>query len=70
MSVFVNITNPPAPNLPLAPEQYTRLDQSTFSNVLRLYFNQLNAMSGNLIDNQNNMNTMMWMDAGRGIFSG
>lgn len=32
---------PTAPNLPLGPEQYQRQYQDQFTNVLRLYFNQL-----------------------------
>jgi hypothetical protein len=32
-----------APNLPLFKQEYNRLDQDQFSNVLRLYFNQLDA---------------------------
>lgn len=36
-----SIINPAVPNLPLGPEQYERRYQDQFSNVLRLYFNQL-----------------------------
>ena len=36
------IINPPVPNLPLGTEQYERRYQDQYSNVLRLYFNQLN----------------------------
>ena len=36
------IINPPVPNLPLGTEQYERRFQDQFSNILRLYFNQLN----------------------------
>lgn len=32
---------PAVPNIPLAPDQYSRQYQDQFSNVLRLYFNQL-----------------------------
>ena len=35
------INNPVPPNLPLGPEQYERRYQDQYSNVLRLYFNQL-----------------------------
>ena len=36
------IINPPVPSLPLGTEQYERRYQDQYSNVLRLYFNQLN----------------------------
>ena len=40
------IANPAVPNLPLGPAEYERRYQDQFSNVLRLYFNQLqNALS-------------------------
>lgn len=35
------IINPAVPNLPLGPDQYERRYQDQFTNVLRLYFNQL-----------------------------
>ena len=35
------LDHPPAPNLPLAPDQYERRYQDQHSNVLRLYFNRL-----------------------------
>jgi hypothetical protein len=37
-----------APNLPLAPEQYERQFQDQLNNVLRLYFNRLDAILGQL----------------------
>jgi hypothetical protein len=40
------IINPAVPNLPLGTEEYERRYQDQFTNILRLYFNQLrNAMS-------------------------
>jgi len=39
---------PPAPNLPLAPQQWGSLYQEQYSNVLRLYFNQLSNNLGQL----------------------
>jgi hypothetical protein len=40
------IINPAPPNLPLGPQDYERRYQDQYSNVLRLYFNQLkNALS-------------------------
>lgn len=46
MATTNRIINPAPPNLPLGTEQYERRYQDQFSNVLRLYFNQLrNALS-------------------------
>ena len=42
MATAKTILNPPPPNLPLGTEQYERRYQDQFTNVLRLYFNQLN----------------------------
>lgn len=42
------IINPAVPNLPLGTEQYERRYQDQFSNVLRLYFNQLRNALGEL----------------------
>jgi len=37
-----------APNLPLAPLEYSRIYQDQFSNILRLYFNQRDNIIGQL----------------------
>ena len=37
-----------APNLPLATEDYSRIYQDQFNNVLRLYFNRLDSVMGQL----------------------
>ncbi len=42
------IINPGVPNLPLGTEQYERRYQDQFTNVLRLYFNQLRNALGEL----------------------
>lgn len=42
------IINPAVPNLPLGTEEYERRYQDQFSNVLRLYFNQLRNALGEL----------------------
>ena len=34
-----------APNLPLAPDDYSRQYQDQFANVMRLYFNRLDALN-------------------------
>jgi hypothetical protein len=38
------LQNQPSPNLPLAPNEYDATYMAQFSNVLRLYFNQINAV--------------------------
>jgi hypothetical protein len=38
------LQNQPAPNLPLAPNEYDAAYMSQLANVLRLYFNQINAV--------------------------
>lgn len=38
-----------APNLPLAPEDYSRQYQDQFANVMRLYFNRLDALNKQLL---------------------
>jgi len=43
------IINPAVPNLPLGTEQYERRYQDQFSNVLRLYFNQLTSAVNSLV---------------------
>jgi hypothetical protein len=48
MATQNRIINPAAPNLPLGTEQYERRYQDQFSNVLRLYFNQLKNALGEL----------------------
>jgi hypothetical protein len=48
MAANKRIINPAPPNLPLGPDQYERRYQDQFSNVLRLYFNQLKNALGEL----------------------
>jgi hypothetical protein len=38
------LQNQPSPNLPLAPNEYDPIYMSQLANVLRLYFNQINAV--------------------------
>ena len=45
----MKLNNPAVPNLPLAPMQYSSFYQDQFSNVLRLYFNQLENITRNLL---------------------
>ena len=46
------IINPAVPNLPNAPDAYLRQYQDQYSNVLRLYFNQLKNALGDLFNTQ------------------
>ena len=46
-----------APSLPLAPEDWNRRYQDQFSNVLRLYFNQLNTSVNNQTTNTTTLQT-------------
>ena len=49
---LIDARMPAVPNLPLGPVQYDRQFVDQFSNVLRLYFNQLNNVVGKLVANQ------------------
>ena len=49
--VLLTVSNPAAPNLPLAPTEYQRQYGDQLNNVLRLYFNQLNQSLGQTITN-------------------
>jgi hypothetical protein len=44
-----NIQNPTPPNLPIAPVEYSQAFQDQLSNVLRLYFNQVNNSLNGLV---------------------
>ena len=45
MATSNKIINPAVPNLPLGTEEYERRYQDQFTNVLRLYFNQVDNFS-------------------------
>jgi len=45
------ITTPASPSLPFGTEQYERRYQDQFSNILRLYFNELTTVLGVLVNN-------------------
>ena len=51
MALPNRIINPAVPNLPLGTEQYERRYQDQFTNVLRLYFNQLRNALNELLGN-------------------
>jgi hypothetical protein len=62
-----------APNLPLAPSEWNRQYQDQFSNVLRLYFNRLDKLIGQLevssVDSDG-IQTQLWLNNSGGFFSG
>ena len=45
----ISIRNTIAPNLPIGPTEYSQAYQDQFSNVLRLYFNQIDNVNGALL---------------------
>ena len=50
MSLLItNAQAVPPPNLPLAPQDYDSRYQEQFNNVLRLYFNRLNSLLGQIV---------------------
>lgn len=49
MATNKQLLNPAVPNLPLGTDQYERRFQDQYSNVLRLYFNQLRNSLGELL---------------------
>lgn len=51
MSSALQLIPPKAPNLPLGTQEYSRIYQDQFANVLRLYFNQLDNVLQQLIAN-------------------
>ena len=58
------LLHPASPNLPLAGEDYTRLYQDQYSNVLRLYFNRLN----NNLQSLFGANGGQYIDCPNGLF--
>jgi hypothetical protein len=54
-------SNVVAPNLPLPPDEYQRLAQQTLTNVLRLYFNQLDSFNTISIEQMNTNQTLIWL---------
>ena len=60
--------NAVAPNLPVATPDYQKQYQDQYSNVLRLYFNQLDAINNQSIQQIDKLNTFAWMNIGTGIW--
>jgi len=53
--------NPAVPNLPLAPNDYDRQYVDKLNNVLRLYFNQLNAANATVLSQISSSQTLLWL---------
>lgn len=49
---MARLVRPRAPQLPVAPQQFSAQERDKYSNVLRLYFNQLDNMFGGLLDGE------------------
>ena len=57
-----------APNLPVAADNYQKQYEDQYSNVLRLYFNQLDAINSQSIQQIEKLNTLTWLGLGTGIW--
>jgi len=68
MANFNNIVTTKAPNLPISASQYSQQYEDQFSNVLRLYFNQLDSVNAQNVTAINNLNVNTWMSLGTGIW--
>jgi hypothetical protein len=53
-----------APNLAVAPVEYQRLYQDQLTNQLRIYFNQVDGNTQQLIQSVNSMSVMCWLGEG------
>lgn len=58
MTIPANVV---APNLPLPPDEYQRLAQQTLTNVLRLYFNQLDTFDSIAAEQMNTSQALIWL---------
>ena len=74
-----SITQPAVPALPISPWDYDHAHQERYSNVLRLYFNQLNNTLGNLVaavsnpvipNNESPYALPTYMQVARGLVTG
>ncbi len=59
-----------SPNLPFGPNDYDRLYQDQFANILRIYFKYLDSLNEQSVVAINSNSTMAWMSNGGGMFSG
>ena len=65
VNLFQNVV---APNLPVATDNYQKQYEDQYSNVLRLYFNQLDAINSQSIQQIEKLNTLTWLGLGTGIW--
>jgi hypothetical protein len=56
--------NAVAPNLPVATPDYQKQYQDQYSNVLRLYFNQLDSTNQQTTQAINSLTVMNWLNTG------
>ena len=61
---------PAPPSLPLGPLEYDRRYQDQYSNVLRLYFNQLQNVQQIITEQVASNQTNIWLMNSGGMFSG
>jgi hypothetical protein len=61
-----NNNTPAVPNLPLPQDQFSKLYLAQLTNVLRLYFNQLNGSCQQNINDTNSNSVMIWLDMNNG----
>ena len=64
MATVINFTTRPtiAPNLPIAPQDYSLEYQDKIYNVLRLYFNQIDNFSQLTEQQIDSQQVLIWMD--------
>jgi hypothetical protein len=58
------------PRLPAAPTEYDAQFIEQYSNILRLYFNQLSSYNAAVISESSSGQTALWLSNGGGLFSG
>jgi hypothetical protein len=58
------IRNIVAPNLPTAPVEYQQRYQDQLNNQLRIYFNQVDGNTQELIQKLNSLSVMTWLGEG------
>lgn len=64
------IQTPAVPNLPLPKSEFSQLYLNQLTNVLRLYFNQLNNNVSINTDDISSLTVSSYLSNGGGIFSG
>jgi hypothetical protein len=59
---MTNLRNSRAPNLLIAPVEYTKQYQDQLNNALRLYFNQIDNFAGEISQRVGSQQVLVWMD--------